>query len=164
MCCFCPRWLASVGASLPEAKKLARHASVQMTMKYAHIGIEDQAKALAALPFPAADNWQGIGKKPGVFDGQQPSPAGTEKHNNKPRQKRKNPCKSKGFDASSQSVSPDDADGPKVEAAGIEPASRDISMKASTCVADCLGLARLVAYQQGYYSSQLGAFFSSLRA
>ena len=27
-----------------------------------------------------------------------------------------------------------------VEAAGIEPASRDLSMKASTCVADCLSL------------------------
>jgi hypothetical protein len=51
-----------------------------------------------------------------------------------------------------------------VEAAGIEPASRDISMKASTCVANYLVLARQVAYRQGYWASQLGAFFSSLRA
>jgi integrase len=40
------------GATLPEAMKLARHADIKMTMKYTHIGIEDQAKALAALPNP----------------------------------------------------------------------------------------------------------------
>jgi len=37
------------GASLPQAKELARHTDVKMTMRYAHIGIEDQAKALSAL-------------------------------------------------------------------------------------------------------------------
>jgi hypothetical protein len=38
------------GASLPEAMNLARHTDVKMTMRYTHIGIDDQAKALAALP------------------------------------------------------------------------------------------------------------------
>lgn len=38
------------GASLPEAKELARHSDVRTTMRYTHIGIEDQAKALNALP------------------------------------------------------------------------------------------------------------------
>ncbi len=51
-----------------------------------------------------------------------------------------------------------------MEAAGIEPASRDASMKASTCVAKGLFLARSVAYWRGYLTSQRGAFFSSLRA
>jgi site-specific recombinase XerD len=37
------------GTSLPEAKELARHSDVKMTMKYAHIGITDQAKAVAKL-------------------------------------------------------------------------------------------------------------------
>jgi len=45
------------GATLPEVMELARHSDVRMTMKYAHIGIGDQAKALALLPTP----WQGIG-------------------------------------------------------------------------------------------------------
>lgn len=42
-------------SSLPETKELARHTDVRMTMKYAHIGINDQAKALAKLPTPG--NW-----------------------------------------------------------------------------------------------------------
>jgi site-specific recombinase XerD len=35
------------GASLPEAKELARHSDVSMTMRYTHIGLNDQAKAVA---------------------------------------------------------------------------------------------------------------------
>ena len=38
------------GASLPEAKELARHSDIKTTMKYTHIGINDQARAIAALP------------------------------------------------------------------------------------------------------------------
>jgi hypothetical protein len=38
--------------SLPEARELARHSDLRMTLKYTHIGLEDQAKALAALPSP----------------------------------------------------------------------------------------------------------------
>jgi integrase len=38
------------GASLPEAKELARHSDIKMTLRYTHIGIGDQAKALANLP------------------------------------------------------------------------------------------------------------------
>jgi len=34
------------GATLPEAMKLARHSDIKMTMKYTHIGIADQAKAV----------------------------------------------------------------------------------------------------------------------
>ncbi len=40
------------GASLPEAMGLARHSDVKMTMKYAHIGIRDQARALSGLTIP----------------------------------------------------------------------------------------------------------------
>jgi integrase len=49
------------GATLPEAKELARHSDVKMTMKYVHIGIKDQAKALSQLP------WKG-GKANGESD------------------------------------------------------------------------------------------------
>lgn len=38
------------GVSLPEAQKLARHSDIKMTMRYTHIGIEDQTKAIAKLP------------------------------------------------------------------------------------------------------------------
>jgi integrase len=47
------------GTSLPEAKELARHSDVKMTMKYAHIGITDQAKAVAKLPAPRKPVEQG---------------------------------------------------------------------------------------------------------
>lgn len=43
------------GASLPEARELARHADVRTTMKYTHIGMDDRARALANL------RWQRIG-------------------------------------------------------------------------------------------------------
>jgi site-specific recombinase XerD len=35
------------GATLVQARELARHADVRMTMKYTHIGLDDQATALA---------------------------------------------------------------------------------------------------------------------
>jgi hypothetical protein len=38
------------GVSLAEAKELARHANIKMTKRYAHIGMEDQAKAIKKLP------------------------------------------------------------------------------------------------------------------
>ncbi len=40
------------GASLPEAKELARHSDVNMTMRYTHIGMDDRAKAVANIPSP----------------------------------------------------------------------------------------------------------------
>jgi len=40
------------GATLPEAKELARHSDIKMTMKYTHIGLGDQARAVANLPAP----------------------------------------------------------------------------------------------------------------
>ena len=58
------------GASLPEARQLARHSDIKMTMKYTHIGIADQAKALAALPNPC----QHIGSISGVPEGQPKTP------------------------------------------------------------------------------------------
>ena len=42
------------GASVPEARVLARHTDMRMTMKYTHIGIQDQTKAVARLPASAS--------------------------------------------------------------------------------------------------------------
>lgn len=55
------------GASITEARELARHSDVRMTMKYTHIGLEDQARALAALPAPGT-TWQRSGSAPGVAE------------------------------------------------------------------------------------------------
>ena len=38
------------GATLPEVRELARHSDVRMTMRYTHISLDDQAKALRSLP------------------------------------------------------------------------------------------------------------------
>jgi len=112
------------GASVPEAKELARHSDIRQTMKYTHIGIEDQARAVGALP---ALHWR---CSSGVSDGHSVSlPGASEAH-----KKSQNPCQGKGFDTDRRQLSPTD----KVEAAGIEPASRDLSTKASTCVASAL--------------------------
>ena len=40
------------GAAIAEARELARHSDVRMTMRYTHIGLNDQARALASLPSP----------------------------------------------------------------------------------------------------------------
>jgi hypothetical protein len=54
------------GVTLPEARALARHADVNMTMRYTHIGINDQAKAVGHLPNPC----QYSGSVSGDFQGQ----------------------------------------------------------------------------------------------
>jgi integrase len=111
------------GTSLVAAKELARHSDVNMTMKYTHIGIADQAKAVANLPAP-----KGRREKPAAsaapsalhmrcrfcsadsrsvtVDGTQP----TDK-------KSENPCRGKGYVADRRQL----AVTGKVEAAGIEP-------------------------------------------
>jgi site-specific recombinase XerD len=40
------------GATLVQAKELARHSDVRMTMRYTHVGMDDKAKALNSLPLP----------------------------------------------------------------------------------------------------------------
>jgi integrase/recombinase XerD len=51
------------GVSVPHAMALARHSDVRMTMRYTHLGIDDQADALKSLPGVCQD----IVRKPGVF-------------------------------------------------------------------------------------------------
>ncbi len=135
------------GATLPEAKELARHSDVNMTMRYTHIGIKDQAKAVANLPAP-----KGRPAEPASRAAQQNGSALqmrckfciAESHsvtfsgNGDDVQKRQNPWHAKGFDNDRRQLSPTG----KVEAAGIEPASRMVSTEASTCVVGAFGFAR----------------------
>ncbi|MCA9055677.1 MAG: site-specific integrase, partial [Planctomycetaceae bacterium] len=111
------------GASLPEARELARHSDIKMTMKYTHIGIEDQARALAGLPVPEpaarAESPQESALQmrciSGDFDRHSTSSDGTEPD----LVKRHNPDQGKGYVKDWHQLSP----AGKMEAAGIEPAS-----------------------------------------
>jgi hypothetical protein len=68
------------GANITEAKELARHADVRMTMRHTHIGLDDQAATLAGLPLPAVaskTSWPGIGRDSGGVTSQAPSADGS---------------------------------------------------------------------------------------
>ncbi len=60
------------GASLVEAKELARHSDIKMTMKYTHIGMDDQAKALGNLPVNGLAQNQDIDATPIEDDSEAP--------------------------------------------------------------------------------------------
>lgn len=64
------------GASITEARELARHADVRMTMKYTHIGVEDQARALVSLPAPGGSA-QRLSSAPAVVSGHASASADT---------------------------------------------------------------------------------------
>jgi site-specific recombinase XerC len=69
--------LLKSGVSVPHAMALARHRDVRMTMRYTHLGIDEQAEALKNLPTV----WQDIGRKPGVFSLPAKSSAVSKRHN-----------------------------------------------------------------------------------
>ena len=80
------------GASLPEARELARHSDVRMTMRYTHVGLEDQARAIQSLPGVCKKD---IVRKPGV-----PGCHHLSRDDNEATvEKSENPCECKGFDA-----------------------------------------------------------------
>ena len=99
------------GASLAETQKLARHSDIKMTMKYVHIGIEDQADAVAQLPSAALHGRCILG---GV-EGQSVSSTGKAPT----KRKRPNPSVTKDLGVGCQPS----ATAGKVEAGGIEPPS-----------------------------------------
>ena len=59
--------LLSNGVDLAKACELARHSDVRMTMRYTHIGLNEQAKSLESLPIPRSSSktpvseWDGLG-------------------------------------------------------------------------------------------------------
>ncbi len=109
------------GTSLPEAMKLARHSDVKMTMKYTHIGINDQHSAVQNLP------WEDTGRKPETSNRQNMS-FGDSKEVTTINDE--TPAGDRGCRQNSLP----DSDCQGVEAAGIEPASCATSTAASTCV------------------------------
>ncbi len=113
------------GASLAEAKELARHSDIKTTMKYTHIGLKDQARAVAAIPAPkgrpatsanvstqAALHGRCIS---GGAEGQRVALTGKDGD----AVKRQNPCVNKGFGVGCHRVALNDL----VGATGFEPAT-----------------------------------------
>lgn len=133
------------GVSAREHMDLARHSSYAMTARYSHAQFYDLAAAVRSLPLPtacpsteapplAATGTDGRSKNLGSSLGPQPAKTGdfqrqTEAHGNGP-----SPTKNPGKPAVSGIFRGTDNGLSKVEAAGVEPASRGISAPASTCV------------------------------
>jgi len=126
------------GASLAEACELARHSDVRMTMRYTHIGLDSQAKALAALPAPSAtkdnDSVSRFLRSQDRLDGHSEESLDTDRHDPEKKLKETTPDEIKSYDVLGRDMSQPGTSSAQMEAAGIEPASRYASMKASTCV------------------------------
>jgi site-specific recombinase XerC len=99
------------GASLPEAKELARHTDVKMTMRYTHIGMDDRAKAVAKLPAPALQ----MRCISGGADGHSVSQPGTTEA----ADKQDNPCPGHSLGSDRRQM----AQPVKAEGTGLEPAT-----------------------------------------
>lgn len=82
------------GATLTQTKELARHGDVRMTMRYTHIGIKDQAKALKSLPTPGS--CQDIVRKSTGSSSPELSPDDQECPAEERETENENPCNSRG--------------------------------------------------------------------
>jgi hypothetical protein len=131
------------GTSLVVARELARHSDVKMTMRYTHIGLEDQAKGIQNLPTdpkwlgsprPEGQRSQHICSKSDVSEGQPESPEDSECHSSGKNGGDASPCQMSPSGTQRQKEAPPVTDGALVEAAGIEPASCCPSDEASTCI------------------------------
>lgn len=132
------------GASLVEAKELARHKDVRMTMRYTHIGLEDQAKAIKKLP--ANSSWrtglpdveaagtndksqhirsksQHIRSKSGVSEGHSQSLSDTESHSSASTAVDVSACCSSPSDTRGQKKAPPVTGDALTEDTGVEPAT-----------------------------------------
>ena len=141
------------GASLPEAKELARHSDIKMTMKYTHIGLNDQAKAVSGLKLLKDAEADSALHGRCISRGSEGHSVATDDIQD-PDDDPKKPRKTRENVTRRHSVAARD----KMEAAGIEPASRDTSVQASTCVVEGLGLVAVNVYRQDFHSNQPGAF------
>ena len=99
--------LLRIGATLVEAKELARHTDVRMTMKYTHIGLQDQAKALANLPAPPTE-WLQSGQHFCCPNGLSETPADTTAQVCTLPNETTNPCESRGCVADCPGLAPVD--------------------------------------------------------
>ena len=105
------------GATLPEARELARHSDVRMTMRYTHISLDDQARALSSLPAPC----QHIVSRSDVPNGHRVTQTDDGDDTKRVSDDDENPCRSKGYDAASQPKSTADNESQKWRRRGSNP-------------------------------------------
>jgi hypothetical protein len=94
--------LFRTGVSLVEARELARHSDVKTTMRYTHIGIEDQARAITGLRFPCQD----IVRNPAVRACQDEAPADADCHDEAAGDDSASPCESAISDTNGHKKTP----------------------------------------------------------
>ena len=121
--------LLKSGVSLVEAKELARHSDVRMTMQYTHIGLDDQAKAVNQLPSLDLLASEAAGERLHIVctecgaDGQSEATAGSDQQKKGAQEKRLNLNNSKGLGVARQPVAQDGQSRHKVGPTGFEPAT-----------------------------------------
>ena len=125
------------GTSLVVARELARHADVKMTMRYTHIGLQDQAKGIKNLPTdpkwlepcPTTDSVsqhissssQHICSKSSVSEGQSKSRADSECHSSGKNGGNASSCQTSPSGMQRQKKAPPVTDGASMEDRGLEP-------------------------------------------
>ena len=116
------RQLASGKALLFEARELARHSDIRMTIWHTHIGLDDQASAVAAIPAPrtlqakasdAPQLWECLRSEPCGEPRHLPSSAGNTVTMELATVNDENPCGDRGLDAVCPPVALDGTDGEK---------------------------------------------------
>lgn len=98
------------GVGLVHAKELARHSDVKMTMKYTHVGLEEQARSLVSLPAPKTapelEDQSAVSElvsESDVSTSESTTPIGNRRH----KEESLNPSRSKGLGFQSRQVSCD---------------------------------------------------------
>ena len=115
----------------------ARHSDVKMTMRYTHIGLQDQAKGIQNLPTDPrwletrgltesksqhiSSSSQHISSKSCVCEGQAGTPDGSECHSTGEKEDHASADDASPYDTQRQKMAPPVTDGALMEAAGIEP-------------------------------------------
>ena len=113
------------GASIMEAKELARHADIRQTAKYTHIGMRARAEALAGLQYPKTCEIVALSEIRRVSGGvlRQEVSRLTVTATAGGFRKRENPFSGRGFVVSCRRLSGTCQLTQVMEAAGIAPAS-----------------------------------------
>jgi hypothetical protein len=140
--------LVRSGASLPEVKELARHSDIKMTMKYTHIGMEDQARAISNLPMPKANpkSRSATALQMRCIPAVSESPRVASNDNDPSDRNSPNPCNHKGLGTRSRRLSSND----KVPEVGVEPNLESATTADGDCgCANCPGCCAANALQGG---------------